>query len=489
MYAQVRPCKSYPGVRSRFEDVDLVIVRENTEDLYAGIEYEQGTPDAEELISWIESKGGSLRWRDAGISIKPISVTGTRRIFEFAFDYARRMGRRKVTAVHKANIMKFSDGLWLHVAREVAAENPDVEFDDRIVDNMCMQLVQRPEEYDVLVLPNLYGDVLSDLCAGMIGGLGMAPGANYGDDAAVFEPTHGSAPKYAGQNKVNPMAQLLSGMLMLRHLGEDEAADNLERAIADVIREGERDLRHEADTRRPDRSRDERGRRRDHREARECASDAPEGHGRRRGERRRDVRAGARAARLRDVVLVDIKENLPQGKALDIDQMGAVLGFEPNIVGSNGYEETAGSDVVVITAGLPRSPGDEPRRPRDDEREDRRVGHRAGRRAVARRGPDRRLEPARRDVPRREERLGLAEGARVRHGGDPRHGALLDVHRVGDRRVGEGRDRDGARRPRRPDGPGRERDDRRRRPADEARLAGPGSRRWSSARARAAARS
>jgi isocitrate dehydrogenase (NAD+) len=238
LFAQVRPCKSYPGVRSRFEDVDLVIVRENTEDLYAGIEYEQGTPDVEELIAWIESKGGKLRWRDAGISIKPISITGTRRIFEFAFDYARRMGRRKVTAVHKANIMKFSDGLWLHVAREVAAENPDLEFDDRIVDNMCMQLVQRPEEYDVLVLPNLYGDVLSDLCAGMIGGLGLAPGANYGDSAAVFEPTHGSAPKYAGQNKVNPMAQLLSGMLMLRHLGEHEAADGLEEAIAAVIREG-----------------------------------------------------------------------------------------------------------------------------------------------------------------------------------------------------------------------------------------------------------
>jgi isocitrate dehydrogenase (NAD+) len=239
LYAQVRPCKSYPGVRSRFEDVDLVIIRENTEDLYAGIEYEQGTPDAEELIAWIESKGGNLRWKDAGISIKPISVTGTRRIFEFAFDYARKLGRRKVTAVHKANIMKFSDGLWLHVAREVAAENPDVEFDDRIVDNMCMQLVQRPEEYDVLVLPNLYGDVLSDLCAGMIGGLGMAPGANFGDNAAVFEPTHGSAPKYAGQNKVNPMAQLLSGVLMLRHLGENDAAQRLETAIADVIREGE----------------------------------------------------------------------------------------------------------------------------------------------------------------------------------------------------------------------------------------------------------
>jgi isocitrate dehydrogenase (NAD+) len=238
LYAQVRPCKSYEGVRSRFDDVDLIIVRENTEDLYAGIEFEEGTPDAEELIGWIESKGGKLRWRDAGISIKPISVTGTRRIFEFGFGYARRNGRRKVTAVHKANIMKFSDGLWLRVAREVAEENPDIEFDDRIVDNMCMQLVQRPEEYDVLVLPNLYGDVLSDLCAGMIGGLGMAPGANYGEEAAVFEPTHGSAPKYKGQNKVNPMAQLLSAMLMLRHLDETEAAERLEAAIAEVIREG-----------------------------------------------------------------------------------------------------------------------------------------------------------------------------------------------------------------------------------------------------------
>jgi isocitrate dehydrogenase (NAD+) len=238
LYAQVRPCKTYPGVRTRFEDVDLIVVRENTEDLYAGIEYERGTSEAEELIEWIEAHGGRLRNRDAGISIKPISVTGTRRIVQFAFDYARRNGRRKVTAVHKANIMKFSDGLYLHVAREVAAENSDVEFDDRIVDNMCMQLVQRPEEYDVLVLPNLYGDVVSDLCAGMIGGLGLAPGANYGESVAVFEPTHGSAPKYAGQNKVNPMAQLLSGMLMLRHLDEHEAADNLEQAIADVIREG-----------------------------------------------------------------------------------------------------------------------------------------------------------------------------------------------------------------------------------------------------------
>jgi isocitrate dehydrogenase (NAD+) len=238
LYGQVRPCKTYPGVRTRFEDVDLIVVRENTEDLYAGIEYEQGSSEADELIKWIKSKGGTLAHDDAGISIKPISVTGTRRIVEFAFDYARRNGRRKVTAVHKANIMKFSDGLYLRVAREVAAENDDIEFDDRIVDNMCMQLVQRPEEYDVLVLPNLYGDVVSDLCAGMIGGLGLAPGANFGEGIAIFEPTHGSAPKYAGQNKVNPMAQMLSGMLMLRHLEEQEAADNLEQAIAAVIREG-----------------------------------------------------------------------------------------------------------------------------------------------------------------------------------------------------------------------------------------------------------
>jgi isocitrate dehydrogenase (NAD+) len=225
-------------VRSRFDNVDLVIIRENTEDLYAGIEYEQGTPEVEELLAWIESKGGELRHRDAGISIKPISISGTRRIVQFAFDYARSNDRHKVTAVHKANIMKFSDGLYLRVAREVAAENPDIAFDDRIVDNMCMQLVQRPEEYDMLVLPNLYGDVLSDLCAGMIGGLGMAPGANFGEGIAVFEPTHGSAPKYTGQNKVNPMAQMLSGMMMLDHLGEDEAARRLENAIAAVIREG-----------------------------------------------------------------------------------------------------------------------------------------------------------------------------------------------------------------------------------------------------------
>jgi isocitrate dehydrogenase (NAD+) len=237
LYAQVRPCKSYRGVRSRFDDVDLVVVRENTEDLYAGVEFEEGTEDLRELIVWLKQRGSNVR-SDSGISVKPISISGTRRIVQFAFDHARRHGRRKVTAVHKANIMKFTDGLYLRVAREVAEENPDVEFDDRIVDNMCMQLVQRPEEYDVLVLPNLYGDIVSDLCAGMIGGLGVAPGANFGDEVAVFEPTHGSAPKYAGQNKVNPIAQMLSAVLMLRHLGEDEAAGRLESAIASVIAEG-----------------------------------------------------------------------------------------------------------------------------------------------------------------------------------------------------------------------------------------------------------
>jgi isocitrate dehydrogenase (NAD+) len=237
LYAQVRPCKTFKGVRSRYEDVDLVIVREATEDLYAGIEFEEGSEDARELIEWLGAHDGSVR-PDSGISIKALSVSGTRRVFEFAFDYARRNGRRKVTAVHKANIMKFSDGLWLHVARDVAAENEDIEFEDRIVDNLCMQLVQRPEEYDVLVLPNLYGDIISDLAAGLVGGLGLAPGGNFGTRAAVFEPTHGSAPKYAGQNKANPMAMMLSGVLMLRHLDEIEAADRVEAAIAEVVAEG-----------------------------------------------------------------------------------------------------------------------------------------------------------------------------------------------------------------------------------------------------------
>ena len=237
LFACLRPCKWYKGVRTRYENVDVVIVRENHEDLYAGIEFEQGTPEAHKLIDFIAGQTGKRIREDSGISIKPISVTGTRRIVEYAFDYAERYGRQKVTAVHKANIMKFTDGLFLEVAGEVAKEHPSIEFEDRIVDNCSMQLVSRPEEYDVLVLPNLYGDIISDLCAGLIGGLGVAPGANIGDDAAVFEATHGSAPKYKGMNKVNPMAMMLSGVLMLRHLEETEAADRMEAAIAAVIEE------------------------------------------------------------------------------------------------------------------------------------------------------------------------------------------------------------------------------------------------------------
>ncbi|MCZ6596705.1 MAG: isocitrate/isopropylmalate dehydrogenase family protein [Planctomycetota bacterium] len=239
LYACVRPCKSYPGVRSRYENIDLVIFRENTEDLYAGIEFEEGSEGARGLIKAVEELGAGKIRADSGISIKPISIFGSTRIVKAAFEYARREGRKKVTAVHKSNIMKFSDGLFLHTAREVAKDYTDIEFEDRIVDNMCMQLVQKPELYDVLVLPNLYGDVLSDLAAGLVGGLGVAPGMNIGDGSiAIFEATHGSAPKYKGQNKVNPTALLLSGMLMLRYLGEREAADRLEAAIAKVIVEG-----------------------------------------------------------------------------------------------------------------------------------------------------------------------------------------------------------------------------------------------------------
>ena len=238
LYACLRPCKSYDGVRSRYKNIDLVLVRENTEDLYAGIEFQKGTPEALELISQIEKLSKRKIRSDSGVSIKPISVMGSERIVRFAFDYARQYKRKKVMAVHKANIMKFSDGLFLEVAREVAKKYPEIEFEDRIVDNMCMQLVQKPELYDVLVLPNLYGDILSDLCAGLVGGLGVAPGANIGTNGALFEATHGSAPKYKGLNKVNPVAMVLSGVLMLRHLGEISAADRLEKAVADVIREG-----------------------------------------------------------------------------------------------------------------------------------------------------------------------------------------------------------------------------------------------------------
>ena len=238
LYACLRPCKSYEGVRSLYKDIDLVVVRENTEDLYAGIEFEKGADDTAELIEWINKRSNRKIGPNAGISIKPISVEGTERIVRFAFDYARRMGRSKVTSVHKANIMKFSDGLWLEVSRQVARDYTDIEFEDRIVDNMCMQLIQKPELYDVIVLPNLYGDIISDLCAGLVGGLGVAPGANIGEKGAIFEATHGSAPKYKGLNKVNPVALILSGALMLRHMGKMAEADKLENAVAAVIAEG-----------------------------------------------------------------------------------------------------------------------------------------------------------------------------------------------------------------------------------------------------------
>jgi isocitrate dehydrogenase (NAD+) len=219
LYANLRPVRSIPGLKTRYDDVDLVIVRENTEDLYAGIEHMVG-PDAAE-------------------SIKIITRAASERIARFAFEYAVANGRNKVTAVHKANIMKFSDGLFLESCRTIAAQyEGKIGFEDRIVDNMCMQLVQKPELYDVLVLPNLYGDIVSDLCAGLVGGLGVAPGANIGTEASVFEPVHGSAPKYAGLDKANPTALILSGVLMLRHLGEQAAAERVETALREVIAEG-----------------------------------------------------------------------------------------------------------------------------------------------------------------------------------------------------------------------------------------------------------
>jgi isocitrate dehydrogenase (NAD+) len=239
LYTCLRPCKSYKGVRSRYEKIDLVIVRENTEDLYAGIEFEEGKPETKNVIAAIEKESKRKIRPDSGVSIKPISRFCTERIVRFAFDYAVKHNRKKVTAVTKANIMKFTDGLFYQVAREVAKKfEGKIEYEERLIDNMCMQLVQKPELYDVLVLPNLYGDIISDLCAGLIGGLGIAPGANIGNDIAVFEAVHGSAPKYKGQNKVNPTAVILSGVLMLEYLGEKDAAKRLEKATADVISEG-----------------------------------------------------------------------------------------------------------------------------------------------------------------------------------------------------------------------------------------------------------
>ncbi len=238
LYCCLRPSRTFKGVRTRFQNVDLVIVRENTEDLYAGIEFAKGSDSAKKIIDLIRDLTGKTIRSDSGISIKPISVYGTERIVRFAFEYAKKKKDKKVTAVHKANIMKYSDGLFLEIARNVASQYPEIEFEDRIVDNMCMQLVQKPELYDVIVLPNLYGDIVSDLAAGLIGGLGVAPGANLGDEYAVFEPVHGSAPKYKGLNKVNPLAMILSGVMMLRHIGEFEAAQRLESAVASVIGEG-----------------------------------------------------------------------------------------------------------------------------------------------------------------------------------------------------------------------------------------------------------
>jgi isocitrate dehydrogenase (NAD+) len=240
LYACLRPCKTYPGVRTRFgdDDVDLVVVRENTEDLYAGIEYEHDTEDAKKVIEFLNGMQEKQIREHSGISIKPISEFGAERIIRWAFEYAQQEGRERVHCITKSNIMKHTDGLFLSVFREVAKDFPNIDPWENLIDATCMGLVQRPEEWDVLVTPNLYGDIVSDLTAGMVGGLGVAPGANFGKDVAVFEATHGSAPKYKGQNKVNPTAMILSGMLMLKHLGEEQAAEKLEKAVSDVIAEG-----------------------------------------------------------------------------------------------------------------------------------------------------------------------------------------------------------------------------------------------------------
>lgn len=238
LYACVRPYKVYPGMNTPFKDVNIVVVRENTEDLYCGIEFAKGDSTTERLRDFIRDTVSKELREDSAVSLKVISQMASRRIVKFAFEYARYNSRKKVTAIHKANILKFSDGLFLDIAREVAKEYNDIEFDDMLLDTACMELVRKPQLFDVLVLPNFYGDFISELCAGLVGSMGIAPGANIGDEIAVFEPTHGSAPKYAGQNKANPMAMMLSGVMMLRHLGEKEAATKLESAIAEVITEG-----------------------------------------------------------------------------------------------------------------------------------------------------------------------------------------------------------------------------------------------------------
>jgi isocitrate dehydrogenase (NAD+) len=258
LFANVRPCKLYPGVPSVYERVDLVIVRENTEGMYTGFEFEMGTAEVKELIRFIEEETGNRIREDSGISIKAISEHGSDRIVRFAFGWAYEHGRHSITAGHKANIMKFTDGLFLEVARRLASENPDVAFDERIIDALCMQLVQAPERFDVLVLPNLYGDIASELGAGLIGGVGMAPGGHFGGsdgrELAVFEATHGTAPRLAGSDSANPFAAMLSGAMLLRHIGETEAGNRLEAAIADQAAEGvdvTRDLRSPGDDRPP----------------------------------------------------------------------------------------------------------------------------------------------------------------------------------------------------------------------------------------------
>jgi isocitrate dehydrogenase (NAD+) len=238
LYANVRPCRTYPGVPSLYRDVDLVVVRENTEDTYTGVELEVGSPEAAELIAFVRATSGVGIRADSGISVKAISAHGSDRVVRFAFEEARRRGRRNVTAVHKANIMKLSDGLFLETARRVAEQYPDVGFDDRIVDALCMQLVSAPERFDVLVLPNLYGDIVAELGAGLIGGAAVAPGAHVGDETAVFEPTHGTAPRLAGRDEADPVGMLLSAAMLLRHLEEREAGDRLEEAVAGVLADG-----------------------------------------------------------------------------------------------------------------------------------------------------------------------------------------------------------------------------------------------------------
>jgi isocitrate dehydrogenase (NAD+) len=241
LFACVRPCKYLEGVPSRITDpgsIDLVIVRENTEDLYAGIEFMESCGQDNPLLLFLKEQKGVELDCDTGISIKPISIKGSERIVRFAFEYAKETGRRKVTAVDKANIMKYTDGLFMNVAADVSKRYPEIAYEHKLVDNMCMQLVQYPEQYDVLVLPNLYGDIISDLAAGLIGGLGVAPGVNIGKEVAIFEATHGSAPDIAGQDKANPTGMLLSTVMMLRHIGEPEAAARLDEAIAGVLKDG-----------------------------------------------------------------------------------------------------------------------------------------------------------------------------------------------------------------------------------------------------------